>query len=73
MVEVSTLVNLSPLEEMRPKALTSTSARTIQKSGPRKTLRMRALEKVSFFLTTGAGFFLEFFSLMNTYASLGLR
>jgi hypothetical protein len=34
---------------------------------------MRALEKVSFFLTTGAGFFLEFFSLMNTYASLGLR
>ena len=60
-VDVSTLVNLSPLDERRPKKLTRIKARIIQKSGPRRTLRARALVKVIFFLLDGLAFF-EFFS-----------
>ncbi len=71
-VEVSTLVNLSPLDESLPKKLTRISARIIQKSGPRRTLRARALVKVIFFLLVGLAFF-EFFSVMNTYALLERR
>ena len=72
-MEVSTFVNLSPLDEMRPKKLTRIRARIIQKSGPRKTFRARAFVKVIFFLLTGLldlASFLEVFSLMNTYVSL---
>ena len=72
-VDVSTFVNLSPLAESLPKKLTRIRARIIQKSGPRRTLRARALVKVIFFLLTGLASFFEFFSLMNTYALLERR